>query len=90
MAMNKSKLVDVLEISSLVVDGDRWSSAFVDSGLLMYLAQYNTYGSIDDCLSDGEKPRKVKLQLHVYIEELEFTEEEQDLIDRHELREMIV
>lgn len=67
--MDKKHLTDILEISELLV-GDE-GSRFIDTSLLMYLTQFNAYGCKEDVLMDGKTPRRVKVQLHIYIEDLD-------------------
>ena len=66
---SKQNLTDVLEISEMLV-GDE-GSRFLDLPLLMYLAQYNSYGCKEDVEIDGKTPRRVRLQMHIYVEDLD-------------------
>ena len=67
--MDEKNLTVILEIDELIVVGQK--SNFLDSSLLMHMAKFNAYDSEEDARADGEEPRKIKLQLRIYIEDLD-------------------
>lgn len=67
--MDKQNLTDILEISEMIVGEDE--ARFIDTSLLMYIAQFNSYSCKEDAIMDGKKPRRVKLQMHIYVEDLD-------------------
>ena len=64
-----SNLVEVLELPEMIVSPGR-KADFIDLALLMHMARFNEYSSEEDAIADHGSYRKVKLQIHIHVEEL--------------------